>query len=88
MCKTRLQEIEQRILEIKKSADYKIDDTAVIGAYAINQKENLTDELDRLKEERIFILDRRSSWIPKTVWNVLVPIFVTVITMWISVKFK
>lgn len=47
----------------------------------------LRNEINILEKERKFILDRRSSWIPKTIWNVIIPILVTLITTYFLYKF-
>lgn len=41
--------------------------------------EVLKGRIEELELRRKFILDRRESWLPKTTWNLLVPIVVSII---------
>ncbi len=45
--------------------------------------EHLDSQISTLETKRNFILDRREGWLPKTIWNILVSIVVTVITVYI-----
>lgn len=47
----------------------------------------LESKFERLEIKRRFILDRRESFIPKTMWNIVVPIVLSVVTAYIASKF-
>ena len=85
-----LKDIEERLLEIdaeksarihnaKENPSYDID--AIIEADDI---EYLDVEKTQLQLKRQFILDKRESWLPKTIWNLIVPIIVAIITAYIT----
>lgn len=84
--------IEKRLLEIEPEKARRIydlhenwngtdDDT--IEEYNI---EYLDIEKGTLQMRRQFILDRRESWLPKSIWNLIVPIVIAVIAAYITVK--
>ena len=81
-----LKDIEERLLEIdsEKSArihnaeeNPSLDIDAIIEADDI---EYLDVEKTQLQLKRQFLLDKRHGWKAKLVWNVIVPIIVSVIT--------
>lgn len=97
MC-TKLRSIERRIVEIQKQISqtyetaykhYSVKDHADMAAEG-GQTKLLRNELEELETKRRFELDRRESWLPKTTWNVTVPIFVSIvasiITLYVSKK--
>lgn len=51
-----------------------------------NAKKPLLHKLDMLRTEREFLLSKREAWLPKTVWNLVVPILVSVLTAIIVTK--
>jgi hypothetical protein len=65
---TSLKNIEDRLLEIEHEKE---------AGVIINK---LTVEKEQLRLQRQFILDRRNSWKAKSVWNIIVPIVVSVMT--------
>lgn len=86
MC-TQLHSIEKRITEIQKQISqtyaiaykkYAVKDHADMAAEGGKTK-LLRNELEELETKRKFLLDRRESWLPKALWNVLVPIIVSII---------
>lgn len=94
MC-TKLRSIENRIAKIQKQISqtyetaykrYPVKDHADMAAEGGKTK-LLRNELDGLETKRKFLLDRRESWLPKTVWSILVPIFVSIITLYITRQF-
>lgn len=87
MC-TKLRSIENRIAEIQKQISqtyetaykkYSVKDHADMAAEGGKTK-LLRNELDELEIKRKFLLDRRESWLPKTLWNVVVPILSSIVT--------
>ena len=77
----RLRKVEKEILRIhrmiitpSKDLLYGIDYIS-----SDDQKKMFIHELEKLKTERKFLLDRRESWLPKTLWMVLVPIAVSIV---------
>lgn len=89
MFKGKLKKIEEQIIEIKgqinlnKNNDVSLQCGGGKSPYVELENERLSDELDKLETQRNFLLDRRESWMPKTIWNVIVPIVVTIITLYI-----
>lgn len=88
-----LREIENRLLEIdaEKSArthnlyeNYSLSDEDDIEVENIAF---LEIEKSRLKLKRQFILDARSSWKAKGLWNVLVPIIISIVTAYFVSSF-
>ena len=97
MC-TKLKNIENRISEIQKQINqtyetaykqYPVKDHADMAAEGGKTK-LLRNELETLETKRKFLLDRSESWLPKTLWNVLVPfivsIIVSIVTIYITKK--
>lgn len=83
---TNLKDTEKQINEIKqKIAEIKSDEVfneqfAIQSFSKEKQIFYLQSELDKFETRRKFLLDRRNSWLPKTTWNVLVPIIVSVVS--------
>lgn len=81
-----LKRIEKRIIEIKKEIAGKEKELwkPIAQPYieeAVKKAiKPLAEELDELETERGFILDSRNSLFWKTVWNIAVPIIVSIIT--------
>ena len=71
---SRLQRIEKDILAIHKQESDGND-----RARNIFYQGKLRSDREKLEKERQFLLDRRESWLPKTIWMVIVPIVVSVI---------
>ncbi|MFA5029900.1 MAG: hypothetical protein WC518_04195 [Patescibacteria group bacterium] len=90
---SRLSKIEKRLLEIDEEKEF--------GVY--NYGENLTGNFDdeieksrilhfdieknKLQMERQFILDGRNGWWFRIVWDMVVPIIITLITIFCYLKF-
>lgn len=92
---TRQTKIEKRILEITKlisrdSTERGLSNRGVIREIVEEQmraeNEPLLKEKELLEIELQFILNRRENILWRTVWNVVVPIFVTVVTTLILSK--
>lgn len=56
--------------------------------YKNDLKEYQESKIDTLEAQRKFILDRRESWLPKTIWNFFVPIAVSIIISLLVVRFN
>lgn len=82
MFKNKLRKIEEQIIEKINQIGCLPTPTGVL-VDEVEEKQLLQGELDALKTQRKFLLDRRESWLPKTLWNVLVPILVTIITLYV-----
>jgi hypothetical protein len=98
MC-IKLKNIEKRIVEIQKQISqtyetaykrFPVKDHADMAAEGGKTK-LLRNELEELETKRRFLLDRRESWLPKTIWNVVIPIaisiIVTILTLYITNRF-
>lgn len=77
---TKLQEIEKGILEGKKlRMDW------LSPSLHEEQREIV---LDMLETKRRFALDRRESWMPRTILHLIVPIvliiFTAILTLWLT----
>ncbi|MEI6280896.1 MAG: hypothetical protein WCP17_02765 [bacterium] len=86
----KLSQIEKRILEIKNILADKDREKKIASGLAMpvfegrlkNANRPLLEEKDRLETERQFILDRRDSLLWRVVWNILVPILVSICTVY------
>lgn len=58
----------------------------VLDGLVERAKKPLIHKLDMLKTERDFILSKRESWLPKTIWNLVVPVIVSIVTALIVTK--
>ncbi|GEM_PF-4832964 len=81
-----LKDIEERLLEIdaeKSGRIHNAKENPSDDIYAFIEADDI-DYLDvektQLQLKRQFILDERNDWKAKSIWNVIVPIFVSVIT--------
>lgn len=85
---TRISDIERRILEIKKTLSDKKREKEMASEIPMPAFEKkleianrpLLEELDQLETERKFLLDERDSLFWRIIWNVVVPIIVSLIT--------
>jgi len=73
---SKLKNIEKKINEINQELIETNSRKVVVG----DSTPKLQSELTTLKTKRQFLLDRRNSWLPKTIWSVLVPIIVSVVS--------
>lgn len=86
----KLNQIEKRILEIKNILADKDREKKIASGVAMpifegrlkNANRPLLEEKDRLETERQFILDRRDSLFWRVVWNIFVPILVSICTVY------
>ncbi len=94
----KLSSIENRIIELKQEITNKptelskrLEDIGVTQHQldGLVEKDNnpLQAELEKLEFKRQFILDRRDNLFWKTIWNILVPILVSITTTYFIVKF-
>ena len=94
---SKLQKIEKRITELKIEISNKPEEIHAknIKSGGIitqgqfermveSENKKLKDELDILEKERQFIVDRKDPLWVKIIWNIIVPIIVTVITFLIT----
>lgn len=88
MC-NQLYKIEKRILEITKlvsrdSSERGLSNRGIAREFVENEMKAMDGPLLKekmlLETERQFILDRRENLFWKGIWNVLVPILVTILT--------
>ena len=87
MC-SKITKIEKRIVEVNHQIEemyeiaykkYPVKDHADTAAEGGKTK-LLRNEINTLEIQRRFLLDRRESWLPKTLWIVLVPIIISIVT--------
>ena len=97
MC-TRLKKIENRIAEIQNKINqvyeiaykkYPVKDHADMAAEG-GKTRLLRNEIETLETRRKFLLDRRESWLPKSLWNIIIPVLVSItasiITLYVTKK--
>lgn len=86
---TSLKGIEDRLLEIEHEKPMRIHNARENYSGSIDDEIEADDighlgvEKTRLQLKRQFILDERNGWKAKSVWNVVVPIIVSVITAYL-----
>lgn len=86
---TSLKAIEERLLEIEHEKPMRIHNSKENYSGSIEDEIEAADidyldvEKAQLQLKRQFILDNRSSWLAKSIWNVIVPIVVSIITTYI-----
>ena len=85
---SKLKDIEKKILEKSKEITGQKGPRIITSWNHDADLPKLESELNDLKAERSFMLDRRESWLPKMLWNILVPIVVSIVvsitTLYIS----
>ncbi len=85
-----LKDIEERLLEIDAEKSARIHNAKEDYSGSIDDEIEANDiayldvEKTQLEMKRQFILDKRESWLPKTIWNLFVPIVVAIITAYIT----
>ena len=93
---TSLKGVEERLLEIEYEKPMRIHNIEEnfprgndIGyEIEIDSIAYLETEKSQLQLKRQFILDGRDSWKAKSVWNVIVPIIVSIVTTYIMINIK
>lgn len=91
---SRLHQVECRILELKGQLndvgrEQRISGNRVrfIGeARLAEANKPLLNELKMLETEHKFLIDGRDNLLWRVIWNIGVPVFVTILTMFISLK--
>ena len=89
--KKGLREIEKRLLEIEDEKHRRIHNASENHSWSVEdeiEEDNikyLDVEKTQLQHRRQFILDRRSSWKAKIIWNIIAPMLVAIITAYITV---
>ncbi len=86
-----LGKIEKRIFEIKDTLSDKSREKSMASSVPMSIFERrlvaanrpLLEELEKLEIRRRFILDKRDSLFWRVVWNVIVPMIVSVVTAFI-----
>lgn len=76
---SKLSKIEQNILQFKRLLTDSHQQNPATPIFQGEDVEVLKGRIEELELRRKFILDRRESWLPKTTWNLLVPIVVSII---------
>lgn len=77
--------IKQEIFELPKKLKGPIAQNVLDGRIE-NAKKPLLHRLDILTTERDFLISKREAWLPKTIWNLIVPLVVSVATAWIVIQ--
>lgn len=96
--KTKLSSIEEKIIELKKEMDGKpselgkrLQDVGVsqsqLNELVKKDTVPLQAKLEKLEIQRQFILDRRGNLFWKAIWNVAVPILVSIGTTYITINY-
>lgn len=80
----KLRKIEQKIIEIQRRINEEINIPYYTGV--LNKKNILLAEKELLDTERKFLLDRRESWLPKTLSSIVIPIIVSLLTVYLTKK--
>src|SRR3989344_8705280 len=86
---TSLKKIEERLLEIEHEKPMRIHNAKENYSGGIDDEieaddiEYLDVEKTQLQLKRQFILDERNGWKAKSIWNVIVPIIVSIITAYV-----
>lgn len=86
---TSLKGIEDRLLEIDHEKPMRIHNAGENYSGSINDEiegdaiEHLDVEKNQLQRKLQSILDERNGWKAKSVWNVVVPIIVSIITAYV-----
>ena len=76
---SKLKQLEEEISKIKNEIiDLESPLSTIFSQTAFNYRPELNAKLNKLETERQFILDHRESWLPKTIWNIIVPIIISV----------
>jgi len=79
----KIHKLEERILDLKDQLSADAADGPVMFR---QEREKLESELDKLEARRQFLLDRREGLGWKLLWNIIVPIGVSIITTYITLK--
>lgn len=89
---TSLKKIEERLLEIEHEKPMRMHNLGenfsafaheMEGEIEADEIAYLDVEKTKLRLKREFILDSRSSWKAKTIWDVAVPIAVSIVTTYL-----
>ena len=81
-----LESIQSRLLEIQEERPRRLHNLKENYSSSIEDEMEAMDisfldvEQAKLEMKRQFILDRREGWKAKVVWNIVVPIFLAIIT--------
>jgi len=82
--------IEKRLLEIEHEKPMRIHNASENYTWSIEDEIGVDNiayldvEKAQLQLKRQFILDRRSSWMAKIIWDVIIPIVLAIITAYIT----
>ena len=77
---SRVKEIERNILRLKSELTSRASPYRTPRMFEAGESAEIRNRLEELEFERKFILDRRESWLPRTIRNLLVPIIILIIT--------
>jgi len=88
----KLKAIEDRIIKIKQEIANKPKELhrpvpqIFIDGEVKRALKPLNEELEQLQLQRQFILDRRNNLFWKAIWNIVVPIMVSLLTTYVIIK--
>jgi len=84
---SKISKIEDEILAKMKLVTEKMDSpsfyssfTSIVHPNRKSEVDIMIHELEQLKTKKQFLLDRRESWLPKALWNLVAPVVVSIIT--------
>ncbi|OGI95042.1 hypothetical protein A2917_01520 [Candidatus Nomurabacteria bacterium RIFCSPLOWO2_01_FULL_42_17] len=78
-------EIKEEIFDLPNKLRKPIPQSILDGQFD-QAKKPLVHRLEILEHKRNFLIDKRESWLPKTIWNLLIPIIISIIVSWFVVK--
>jgi hypothetical protein len=79
-------DVKQEIFNLPKKLKNPGWSQNVLEGHIERNKRPLLHKLDLLETERNFLLAEREALLPKTIWNIIVPIIVSVITALVITK--
>ncbi len=59
---------------------------SVLDGLVEKAKKPLLHRLDLLTTERDFLISKREAFLPKTIWNLVVPIIVSIVTAYLMIS--
>lgn len=88
----RIREIEKEIFLVKQEM-FNLPEKlkrpvtqGVLDGLVEKAKRPLLHRLDLLTTERDFLISKREALLPKTIWNLIVPVIVSVVTAYLMIK--
>lgn len=90
----RLNQVEKEIYQVKTeifNLPLKLKRPvaqSVLDGLVEREKKPLLYKLDMLETERNFLISRREAFLPKTIWNLIIPVLASVITAILVTKLQ